>query len=510
MHKGKSLTNFSKLFLSHLLISLTIIACKPAHLAELSSNRIDTIRVLSFNILYGGDEVDFSKTIEAIRLADADIVGLQEAEGNTERLAKALNYAYFDSKLHLLSKYPLIRAYDKGWYFTYVQTGQENAFAFSNIHLPSDPYGPQWVRDGLSKDSVYQNEMQTRYHNLDIHKKYFAELQSQGFPIILTGDFNAPSHLDWTDELVGLRPHLKYAVEWPVSKSLEKMGFVDTYREVFPNPRVKQGLTWTPGFPSPKSNPTETHDRIDFIWSSGAERIISAKLLGELNGPDVDISVDPYPSDHRGVIVDCVIKTNQVPNFIQTKNRIIQFNDSILIQYKSSFSDFLKIQLIDNSGKNIVSLNNLSENKGLIQIEIPKYCAGKIQVQLLYKDSIICKSDFWRLEAKNLQPKLLLSKNDFLVNEPIEVTWQNSPGDRFDWIAVYPKSANTASDYGLTHQQSQYLIYKYTMGEVSGRLLLDDLSKGDYWPLQPGEYQIHLLADDGFTSLDNISIRILK
>ena len=510
MAKGKYFVNNSNFWLPQLFIFLSIVGCKPAHLAEKSSNRLDTLRILSFNILYGGDEVDFSKTIEAIRLADADIVGLQEAEGNTEKLATALNYPYFDSKLHLLSRYPLIRSHDKGWHYTYVQTSPENAFVFSNIHLPSDPYGPELVRDGISKDSVYQNENLTRFHELDTHKKYFSELQAQGFPIILTGDFNAPSHLDWTDDFIGLRPHLKYAVEWPVSKSLEKMGFVDTYRSFFPNTKTKQGLTWTPGFPAPKTNPGETHDRIDFIWTSGAEQIISAKILGEKNGPDVDISVDPFPSDHRGVIVDCAIKSNQAPNFIQTKNRIISYKDSILLHYRCDLNGSLKIKLNDSSGKNIVSIDNNSKNTGLIHVKIPDHCVGKLHVELLHNDSIVSTSDFWRLEAEKFQPKILLDRNEFQVNEPIEVTWQNSPGDRFDWIAVYPKSANTQSDYGLTHQQSKYLIYKYTMGEVSGQLKLDSLSKGDYWPLPPGEYQIHLLADDGFTSLDNKSIRILN
>lgn len=163
----------------------------------------------------------------------------------------------------------------------------------------------------------------------------------------------------------------------------------------------------------------------------------------------------------------------------------------------------------DSSGSIIFSMNNVSSANNIIHATIPDYCVGKIQAQLLCKDSVISQSDFWRLEAVKFQPVLFLSKNEFLVNEPIIVNWKNSPGDRFDWIAVYPKMANTKTDYGLTHQQSHYLIYKYTMGEVSGSLSLDSYSKGDYWPLPPGEYQIHLLSDDGFTSLYNSSIRIL-
>jgi len=496
------------LFRFYLIGILTITFGSELHAAN-STPRTDTLRLLSFNILYGGDEVDFSKTIEAIRISDADIVGLQEAEGNTEKLAKALNYPYFDSKLHLLSRYPLIRSLDNGWYYTFVEISPGKVFALFNIHLPSDPYGPELARDGLPIDSLYLNEFRTRFHELDVHRKHFEELESQGVSIILTGDFNAPSHIDWSSDLVGIRPHLKYAVDWPISKNLEKLGFVDTYRAVFPDPAARQGLTWTPGFPAPEKNPQETHDRIDFIWARGKVQIIGAKILGELNGPDVDLSVNPFPSDHRGVIIDCIIKSAPTPNYIQTKNRIINFKDSINLHYNTKLKESLKIILIDSSGKIIFSANNISSTTNMIHANIPNYCVGKIQAQLLCKDSIISRGEFWRLEAVRFLPKIFVSKNEFQVNEPIIVHWQNSPGDRFDWIAVYPKMTDTKTDYGLTHQQSHYLIYKYTLGEISGNLSLDRFSKGDYWPLPAGEYQIHLLSDDGFTSLSNKSIRIL-
>jgi len=48
------------------------------------------------------------------------------------------------------------------------------------------------------------------------------------------------------------------------------------------------------------------------------------------------------------------------------------------------------------------------------------------------------------------------------------------------------------------------------MGEVSGNLILDSLSKGDFWPLKQGEYVIHLLSDDGFQSLASKSIKVVK
>ena len=47
---------------------------------------------MSFNVWLGGDVVDFGKTIETIRASRADVVGLQEAEGNARRIAAALGW----------------------------------------------------------------------------------------------------------------------------------------------------------------------------------------------------------------------------------------------------------------------------------------------------------------------------------------------------------------------------------------------------------------------------------
>ena len=54
-----------------------------------NSNEVsDSIRILSFNILYGGDEIDYYKVIELIKKANPDVIGFQEAEGNIPKIAK--------------------------------------------------------------------------------------------------------------------------------------------------------------------------------------------------------------------------------------------------------------------------------------------------------------------------------------------------------------------------------------------------------------------------------------
>ncbi|RLT51005.1 MAG: hypothetical protein DWI68_04480, partial [Chloroflexi bacterium] len=52
------------------------------------------LRVMSFNIWLGGELVDLGKVVEAIKLSGADVVGLQESEGNARRIADLLGWAF--------------------------------------------------------------------------------------------------------------------------------------------------------------------------------------------------------------------------------------------------------------------------------------------------------------------------------------------------------------------------------------------------------------------------------
>ena len=45
------------------------------------------LTVQTFNVWYGGGQVEFDRIGNAIRAADADLVGIQEPEGNRRRIA---------------------------------------------------------------------------------------------------------------------------------------------------------------------------------------------------------------------------------------------------------------------------------------------------------------------------------------------------------------------------------------------------------------------------------------
>ena len=87
--------------------------------------------------------------------------------------------------------------------------------AVGNLHLTSDPYGPDLLRDGATVEEALQGETDTRLAEITPYAAGMEPLIKAGTPVIVTGDFNSPSHLDYTEAAIGLRPAMIAAVPWP-------------------------------------------------------------------------------------------------------------------------------------------------------------------------------------------------------------------------------------------------------------------------------------------------------
>jgi endonuclease/exonuclease/phosphatase family metal-dependent hydrolase len=187
------------------------------------------VTVMTFNVWYGGVQVDFPAIGQAIRAADADIVGVQEPEGRLRRIARSAGLPYVDETLHLISRYPLFAADVGGVRVAYAAVDLDHVVAIANVHLTATPYGPEWIRDGRSAAAVLKLERETRLPEIKPYLRPLAALARRGVPVFLTGDMNSPSHLDWP------------SLEWPVSKALADAGFRDSYRDVHPDPVARLG-----------------------------------------------------------------------------------------------------------------------------------------------------------------------------------------------------------------------------------------------------------------------------
>ena len=113
-----------------------------------------------------------------------------------------------------------------------------------NVHLPSYPYGPYWVKDGKTAAQVIAMERKFLLPAIEPDLAAARVLHARGIPVFLTGDFNSPSFRDWTQATVGIRPYMRYPLRWPVSVAVEQAGFTDSFRAIYPNPVTTPGLTW--------------------------------------------------------------------------------------------------------------------------------------------------------------------------------------------------------------------------------------------------------------------------
>lgn len=96
------------------------------------------------------------------------------------------------------------------------------------------------------------------------------------------GDYNEPSHLDYTEETKYLYDHNGSTYQWDTSKMLEAENYVDSFRAVHPDPVKAPGITW--GSPAHETGNVpwlpnaDDRDRIDFIYHLNG-KVLNAKPI---------------------------------------------------------------------------------------------------------------------------------------------------------------------------------------------------------------------------------------
>ena len=271
--------------------------------------------LMSFNILYGGTHLGqpLEQTAAVIRLAQADIVVVCEQWGNAEPLADLLGFTchivvappYWQS-VAVLSRYPILDTFANG---VRLELESRQSACVFGVHLTSTPYQPYQVRDKAytSNEEILDEARKAREQELVVVLSEIQPLMEAGERVLLCGDFNEPSHLDWTQASAQEGRHFGLEMSWPNSKRVTESGMEDAYRAVFPDVCRHPGYTGTsvPGLGVGGSERAEheVHDRIDFVYHAGPGLDpISASIIGE-NNRNADLVVSPFPSDHRAVAV---------------------------------------------------------------------------------------------------------------------------------------------------------------------------------------------------------------
>ncbi|WP_455586990.1 endonuclease/exonuclease/phosphatase family protein [Bacteroides sp.] len=318
-----------------------------------------SLKVLQINIWQEGANVEngFEAIVDAVVQADADVVFFNEvynAKGKRFVLRmlgelKQRNRMYYGLDgprgVAVLAKYPIT---DRQVVFpkdksngSIVRVAFEmngRTFAAYSAHLDYRHYacylprgynGTTWEKMDepvVDVDSILrQNRLSHREEAIAAFIEAVQKDLASGSLILLAGDFNEPSHLDWQENTKNLWEHHGVTVNWDCSSMLYRAGFKDAYRVLHPNPVTHPGftfpsdneqvdikkLTWAPD--------TDERERIDFIYYYPDKKNlipVKAVLMGpkrsivrgrRVEETGCDIFIEPtagWPTDHKAVMVE--------------------------------------------------------------------------------------------------------------------------------------------------------------------------------------------------------------
>ena len=266
----------------------------------------NALKLLQWNIWHGGVHMGNNgknRVKELIRSTSADIICMQEAYGTQQMLADSLNFkmitASANANLALFSRYPITKL-----------TAKEPFKSTPGIiTLPNDrqilvadwwlryAYRPEYtdyylnkgldVNDWIKEDAMLGAADATVNMDTDIDPV----VKGTDMAVIVSGDFNSGSHLDWTARAAPL--HNGYGpVAFPISMLMLDRGYTDTYRAINPNELSHPAGTFAAIFGHLQTS------RIDYIYYKGTGiKPIASKIIR--TAPEID---DVWPSDHAAVL----------------------------------------------------------------------------------------------------------------------------------------------------------------------------------------------------------------
>jgi endonuclease/exonuclease/phosphatase family metal-dependent hydrolase len=277
---------------------------------------LERLAVMSYNLWKGGANVNnyHEKQLRFILESRADVIGLQESVdgGHAKRLAEALRWNVWQTSgsAAILSRYDVEEEYGQvgvGGGLRINLNGEsanKKQINFWNAHPTAYPYGPYgFCFDNDTPEQVVEIEAESGRtpQMAELLEAMAAQLAgSSNIPVLLTGDMNAPSHLDWVASRCGVA-----GFEWPTSVLPARAGLIDSYRVAHPNPASVNGTTWSPIYPFNEgtTGAPEPQDRIDFVYATEQLRVLSSEtMLAGNPKPYSQHENNEWTSDHRAVL----------------------------------------------------------------------------------------------------------------------------------------------------------------------------------------------------------------
>lgn len=233
------------------------------------------VRVISFNLEYDAAAYGATMAAELIASTGANIVLLQEVKTRGAEIASILNYycvLFEKSSTAILSSLPVVKI-SEGEHYGLAKIGDVYCCV---VHLSDQPYLP-FEASGIrypaecsigscfySSDPILLQQRSLQKRKKELKELVLALTSSpvrEGDKIVVGGDFNEPSHLDWTDEVAD-EGRIPFPIRFPCTVIMEELGFTDAFRKIHPNVLRNSGYTW----PDREVEYESRRDRIDFIF----------------------------------------------------------------------------------------------------------------------------------------------------------------------------------------------------------------------------------------------------
>lgn len=314
---------------SRTMLLLDLLFLAPLLASTEPPQEADTLRVLVWNIQRGANlfEEGPKKALQVIRDADPDICLLQESydvEGDRPTLGRwmagELGWNAWQGESPHLCVLTHLEIQERHFHHPWHGVGarlvdeQGRSLVAYSIWIDWKSYLPYLLRDEpevsdaelLAAESEGSDRMAQALALLE-HLEA-GEHVGGGVPLLVGGDWNCPSHLDWTEDTARIFRYRR-PLPLPVSLAVAEAGLVDAFRSVHPDPTRRPGNTWTPLERGTVESPTPA-DRIDRLYVSdpaSGPRLVpfAAHVLPlELEPMGVPAAKREFPSDHAAVIVD--------------------------------------------------------------------------------------------------------------------------------------------------------------------------------------------------------------
>ena len=273
-------------------------------------------KVMAWNILRSGNQIEngVDNVADMIKEINPDIVLMVETYGSGPYIAKKSGYNFhlvakegtaLDDKsvnLSIYSKFPFGERIDTDYPFFLggieIFINNKKVRFFSNwFHYQPWNNKPEDMGKTV-KELLEWERTEHRYNMIQKVLPYFEKYakESDSIPIIVGGDMNSPSHLDWSEKTKKI--HNGLVVPWYSTKVFEDLGFTDSFREKNPNPIKYPGITWD------HKERDDSH-RIDYIFYKGKKlKSTQSKTYMQFFNEQIEINSKSfaYPSDH-GIVV---------------------------------------------------------------------------------------------------------------------------------------------------------------------------------------------------------------